>query len=223
MPYRAKRTTLVSEHETHSKDGERGVSVEAMHEATHRRPSASLAPHRAALLIQALSSPAAAAVIGALPSRPGQSAPVAALVAQASDPQRWHGEAARLAAVGAVRLDQSDGQTSIALDRDTIAAVLDGLCHDLPGEQLARRHPELRPFIAYGRFTSWPAQPAKVEQVHAALAELFAPGEQLDEAGVNERLAEVLEDVAQVRRGLVDRGILRREPGSDRYRVPTQP
>jgi hypothetical protein len=71
----------------------------------------------------------------------------------------------------------------------------------------------LRAFIRGGRLTSIPAARSKRLVVLDHLAQEFEPGRRFDESEVNEILARYHEDVAALRRYLVDEGFLDREAG----------
>lgn len=74
--------------------------------------------------------------------------------------------------------------------------------------------PGLRPFFdPDGRLITVPAKRAKRLLVLDRLAQLFEPGERYPEAEVNRRLRTVHDDVAMLRRYLVDEGFLDREGG----------
>jgi hypothetical protein len=74
--------------------------------------------------------------------------------------------------------------------------------------------PGLRPFFdPDGRLILLPAKRAKRLGVLDRLAQLFEPGERYPEPEVNRRLRAVHDDVAMLRRYLVDEGFLDREAG----------
>ena len=81
-------------------------------------------------------------------------------------------------------------------------------------ESLRRREQVLRTFFdPGGRLTTIPAKHAKRLVVLDALAQLFEPGERYPETEVNNRLRDAHDDVAALRRYLVDEGFLSREAG----------
>jgi hypothetical protein len=72
----------------------------------------------------------------------------------------------------------------------------------------------LRPFFdPEGRLITVPAKRAKRLLVLDRLAQLFEPGERYAEQEVNRRLRSAHDDVAMLRRYLVDEGFLDREGG----------
>ena len=77
-----------------------------------------------------------------------------------------------------------------------------------------RREQVLRAFFDdEGRLTSIPAKHAKRLVVLDRLAQLFEPGERYPETEVNRRLRSAHDDVAALRRYLVDEGFLSRDGG----------
>ncbi len=81
-------------------------------------------------------------------------------------------------------------------------------------DTLRRREQVLRTFFdPEGRLTTIPAKHAKRLVVLDALAQLFEPGERYPETEVNNRLRDAHDDVAALRRYLVDEGFLSREGG----------
>ena len=85
---------------------------------------------------------------------------------------------------------------------------------DTTTDALRRREQVLRTFFDdEGRLTSIPAKRAKRLVVLDHLAQRFEPGERYPETEVNRRLREAHEDVAALRRYLVDEGFLSRDGG----------
>ena len=81
-------------------------------------------------------------------------------------------------------------------------------------EALLRREAVLKAFLdTDGRLTSIPVKQAKRLVVLDHLAQLFEPGERYPELEVNRRLRAVHDDVAALRRYLVEEGFLDRESG----------
>jgi hypothetical protein len=82
-------------------------------------------------------------------------------------------------------------------------------------DALRKRDAVLRAFVrADGRLVAIPARHAKRLVVLDHLSQLFEPGERYPEVEVNRRLATVHDDVAALRRHLVDEGFLSREAGT---------
>jgi len=83
-----------------------------------------------------------------------------------------------------------------------------------PAEVASRPEMILRTFLdAEGRLITLPAKRAKRLVVLDHVAQRFEPGERYPEAEVNRRLRPVHEDVAMLRRYLVDEGFLDRAGG----------
>lgn len=81
-------------------------------------------------------------------------------------------------------------------------------------EALRQRDAVLRSFLdADGRLRSIPSKLSKRLVILDHLAQLFEPGQKYPEAEVNRRLREVHQDVAALRRYLVEEGFLDREGG----------
>jgi hypothetical protein len=73
-------------------------------------------------------------------------------------------------------------------------------------------------FIRRGRLTQIPAQHIKWQIILEKLAEELAPDREYAEREVNQVLVEFHDDVAALRRGLVDSGLLIRKTGTYRHR-----
>jgi hypothetical protein len=81
-------------------------------------------------------------------------------------------------------------------------------------DAIRRREQVLRTFFDdEGRLTSIPAKHGKRLVVLDRLAQLFEPGERYPETEVNRRLRSAHDDVAALRRYLVDEGFLSRDAG----------
>jgi hypothetical protein len=73
-------------------------------------------------------------------------------------------------------------------------------------------------FFVDGRLGTYPSRVADRDEVHAHIADrLLTPGETLSEREVNDRLADIVDDVAAMRRYLIDTGVLRRERDGTGY------
>ncbi len=75
----------------------------------------------------------------------------------------------------------------------------------------AYRQKVLRTFFKFGRVKAIPAQLKKFLIILERLAEEFEPGRRYTEREVNQALVEFNDDVATLRRGLIDAGLLERE------------
>ncbi|MGJ6981358.1 DUF2087 domain-containing protein [Aestuariimicrobium soli] len=171
--------------------------------------------HRAAIVIHELTRPTGAAVIAALPARPGGTAPADEVRARTgmATATFWT-TVGRLVDVGVVARTGDQ----LALDRDSLATLTSGLVEQGRWRAIGVDHPRLAAFVRFGRVTRMPTDPALAAELYAALAGLFDPGETLTEDEVNARIDEVHDDPAAIRRELVDRGWLERAPGSSTYR-----
>ena len=78
---------------------------------------------------------------------------------------------------------------------------------------------ELAGFFRGGRLGALPRKPALAVRVLDHVSETIPEDADLTEADVTGRLAEVCEDPVTVRRALVDRGLLVRDPAGSRYRL----
>ncbi len=72
---------------------------------------------------------------------------------------------------------------------------------------------QLRPFWAHGRILRWPARESRRRLVLSEVAWLFEPGKRMPEAEVDATLRQVWPDHCQLRRALVDYGLLNRKKG----------
>jgi hypothetical protein len=80
-------------------------------------------------------------------------------------------------------------------------------------EEDAFRRKVLQAFFKHGRLVSIPAQLKKRQVVLEKIAEVFEPEVKYTEREVNFALLDFHEDVAALRRGLVDAGLMEREEG----------
>jgi hypothetical protein len=80
-------------------------------------------------------------------------------------------------------------------------------------EEDAYRQTVLDTFIRRGRLTQIPAQHKKQRIILERLAEEFEPDRAYSEGEVNHILVEFNDDVATLRRGLVDHGLVERAEG----------
>jgi len=85
----------------------------------------------------------------------------------------------------------------------------------------AYRKKVIETFMRQGRLTQMPAQRSKQQILLERLAEEFEPGREYTEREVNRILVEFYDDVAVLRRGLVDQGLMERAEGV--YRLSAAP
>jgi hypothetical protein len=73
-------------------------------------------------------------------------------------------------------------------------------------------------FFTGGRLTGYPSRASDRHDVLAAVASrILADGERLTEREINDRLAAVVDDVAAIRRHLVDEGLIERSRSGSEY------
>jgi ArsR family transcriptional regulator len=105
--------------------------------------------------------------------------------------------------------------------------LYDLVCLPQPGlarevKEDAFREKVLRTFFRRGRLIGIPRQLKKQQAIFEKLAEEFEPGRSYSEPQVNHILIEYHEDVASLRRGLIEHGYLQRQRGIYR-RVESPP
>jgi len=170
---------------------------------------------RAAELLAALTNPDLAVLLGVLPRRPGESATLAEARAASGLEGRALGKAiSRGRTVGvlaapapgrlAVRYDGVDGVVGRLSDLSPLSAAL------------KQRGPGATP--QYGRLTEITDDPDVLAAVVAVLHD-HAPAADLTERQLGEVLQLVGDDVAALRRALVDAGLIHRTPDGSRYRL----
>ena len=171
------------------------------------------------LLFKALADPARLRILGLLAERPHAGHELADRLALTPPTISHHMRrlvAARLVAV------VPDAQSRIySLRSDTIRE----LSGSLPGDQQTQPAPEeddsvLRAFFDGPRLRQIPASRKKRVVVLRRLLERFAPGRAYPESQVNDLLREAHDDVATLRRELVDYGFMVRDRGI--YRIATE-
>ena len=176
----------------------------------------SLEAARAADVLAALSSPTRLSALAELTRRGGEGATIAELAyaLEASVPQT--GDAlARLVALG-LATGSGNGVYRARPEglRDAAAAV-DSL---QPISPLLTEYPQLRGYFAHGRLSS---MPPTLSERYTQLGELLARFLDLDglhtEDEINKRLSDVTDDVAGVRRMMVDTGWLERDRAGTTY------
>ena len=68
-----------------------------------------------------------------------------------------------------------------------------------------------------GKVRDFPSQQKKLEVIMRHVAQAFEPGQRYTEKQVNEMLARFNEDTAQLRRSLIDFGLMQRQGGGGDY------
>lgn len=164
----------------------------------------------AAHLLSLCTTPHAAAVLAVLPSHPGADLDEGEVLSACGLPVRDGGSA--LSALVAARVvERIDGRVRLA--RGHLKDVEDALVADSPLQPVLATRPELTAFIRFGR---WDRDPVDVAVLVDAVATILPQGEHT-EAAITAWLAEIHDDPAALRRGLVDAGRLGRAPDGSRY------
>jgi hypothetical protein len=179
---------------------------------------------RAAELLTQLSNPARLRAFAGLVARgkEGFSVTEMSFLLDMTKPEA--GEAlGRLAALG---LASGSGDGYYRAKPEVLREAAQALVGTLPIAPLLKEYPQLKSFFAHGRLTSLPPTLSeRYEQIAELLARFLAVEGVLTEDEVNKRLAVVTDDVAAVRRMLVETGWLERDRagtsyGSARHYVP---
>jgi hypothetical protein len=168
----------------------------------------------AARLIGSLGAPARLRVAAAVILGAGTAAEVRS--ATGLDTRTVHRELDRLVAAGVIQATGTDGRFEARIE--DLAAAARELAR--AGAAQPSREPPVTPeekvrraFFKDGRLISIPAQHSKRLIVLDVLAQEFEPGRRYPEREVNRRLRGWNDDVAALRRYLVDEGFMEREHG----------
>lgn len=99
--------------------------------------------------------------------------------------------------------------------KSTLAEIVFMQQSEMPGrvEEDAYRKKVLDTFFKYGRLVSIPAQLKKRQVILEKIVESFEPGKTYTEREVNQTLLDFHDDVAALRRGLVETGLMTRSEG----------
>jgi hypothetical protein len=171
----------------------------------------------AAAALQALSNPTRLAILAAVANLNQQRKPVV-LSELGFDMRTLTKEIGRLTEAGL--LTTSRGQ--LIADLTALPALAEAV---VEATALARAVPPtspLRRYLTHGRIATLPKKPADLDALAAALCTLLPNDRTLTEAEVNDCLAQAGDDVAGLRRLLVDLHFVRRH-GSAEYRVIEAP
>jgi ArsR family transcriptional regulator len=125
----------------------------------------------------------------------------------------------QLSEVGLLTLTKDQYYRTYSLAGDALIKTLDemirlpqaGLTADV--EEDAYRNKVLKTFFKRGRLTQIPAQLKKQLIILEKIAQEFEPGREYAEREVNQALIEFHDDVAYLRRSLIDHGLMQREKG----------
>jgi hypothetical protein len=174
---------------------------------------------RAAQMLAALAHPDLAAVVAALPRRPGTTARVDQLRERTGLSVRAFGDAIGRGFEAGVLT--AAGKDQIAFDAQSVRGAVDALVALSPlGAD--RADPDFGRLLPWGRLQNLPSDPEPLERLCGRVLPLFEPDRDYAEPAVNGVLLQVTDDYAGLRRALVDQGFLVRTPDGSRYRVADQ-
>lgn len=170
---------------------------------------------RAAELLSQIADENRLLVLGAMARRGADGATLTEIGEELGQPLTKVGDAcARLVALGVAHRAGSRFTAHLAGFR-AAAGDLDSL-H--PISALLSAYPRLRGSFSHGRLVSVPALGEGYDQLARMLAEFVDLRGEVDEAEINRRLRDVSDDVAMLRRMLVDLGWLVRDRDGRTYR-----
>ncbi|MCC7024495.1 MAG: metalloregulator ArsR/SmtB family transcription factor [Thermomicrobiales bacterium] len=170
-------------------------------------------------LFKALADPARLRILGLLAEKPHAGHELAARLALTAPTISHHMR--KLADAGLVSA-AADAQSRIySLCTEPLRAAAGTIADNgSSGDRASEEDAVLRAFFDGGRLKQIPASRKKRVVVLRRLLELFAPGRDYSEREVNELLRSAHDDVASLRRELVDYGFMTRDRGI--YRVATE-
>jgi len=125
----------------------------------------------------------------------------------------------KLSSVGLLRSEKDQYYQTYSLSGDLSGRTLGelilvpqlGLAAQV--EEAAYRHKVLATFLHQGRLISIPAQHKKRQIILEKLAQEFEPDRTYTEREVNQILVDFHDDVASLRRGLIEHGLMQRDNG----------
>ncbi len=180
---------------------------------------------RLARLFRALADPARLRILGALAERPHSGRELSEALSLTPPTMSHH--MAKLTEAGLVRVDVDGTRHTYSLDQQVLRDAASTPAHpaqearDPASDEERQRAKVIRDFFDGDRLKSIPAQRKKRVVVLQHLAGRFDPGRTYPEKEVNEILRHAHDDVATLRRELVDYGFMRRSQGI--YDVATGP
>ena len=181
---------------------------------------------RLVAVFRALADPARLRIIGAIAERPRTGKELSEALGLTPPTISHH--MAKLTGVGLVRMTPEGTRHTYSLDESALrevsrraAGVETAAPDDGTDPEARERAKVLRDFFAGPRLKQVPAQRKKRVIVLQHLLERFDPARSYPEKEVNALLREAHEDVATLRRELVDYGFMQRESGV--YRVAQAP
>jgi hypothetical protein len=171
---------------------------------------------RASEALAQLAVPLRLAAFADLVRRGAEGASIAELAYALDVPVQKAGEAcARLAAAG---LATGTGNGFYRARAETVREAVAAIDRLQPASALLKDYPQLKSFFAHGRLTTLPPTLSdRYELAGEMLARFLALEDLCDEDEINRRLSEVTDDVAGVRRMLVETGWLERDRAGTTY------
>ncbi|WP_045747303.1 MULTISPECIES: DUF2087 domain-containing protein [Actinoplanes] len=171
---------------------------------------------RAADLLSQLATPVRLRVFAELVGCGGDGATIADLSARLDLPRAELGETlGRLVGAG---LAAAAGNSVFRARTDVLREASLALDRVQPITALLHDYPKLRAFFAHGRLTGLPPTMSdRYQQIAELFARFLAVDGVLTEEEVNQRIAVVADDVAAVRRMLVETGWLERDRAGANY------
>ena len=170
-----------------------------------------------ALLFKALGHPARLLILNLIQMKPRHGEELAAILNL--KPATISHHLARLTEVGLLKSEKDQYYQIYTL----VSGVLDQTLEDVmqlskPSlteevEEDAFSSKVIRTFIKQGRLVQFPSQYKKQQVVLEYIAKEFEPGKKYSEREVNQILLDFNEDVASLRRGIIDMKIMEREKG----------
>jgi len=168
-------------------------------------------------LFKALGHPARLLILNLLKARPRHGEELAAILRLSPATVSHH--LSRLAGAGLLRSEKSQYFQTYSLSGDLMGRRLGELIFmPQPGlsaqvEEDAYRQKVLATFLRQGRLVGIPAQLKKRQIVLEKLVQEFEPGRTYAEREVNQVLVEFHDDVATLRRGMIEHGLMQRDGG----------
>jgi ArsR family transcriptional regulator, arsenate/arsenite/antimonite-responsive transcriptional repressor len=166
-------------------------------------------------LFKALGHPTRLLILNLVAAQPRHGEELAAILSL--NPATISHHLAKLAQAGLVAAEKKQYYQSYSLSGDLLKKTLGELVQlSQPGlktavETDAYRAKVLKTFFKHGRLTQIPAQLKKRQVIMERLAEEFEPGRDYPEQEVNQILLDFHEDVASLRRGFIEFGLMTRE------------
>jgi len=168
-------------------------------------------------LFKALGHPARLLILNLLKQQPRHGDELAAILRLSPATVSHH--LSKLSGAGLLRSEKSQYFQTYSLSGDLMGRRLGELIFvPQPGlseqvEEDAYRRKVLTAFLRQGRLVSIPAQLKKRRIVLEKLVQEFEPGRRYAEREVNQVLVEFHDDVATLRRGMIDDGLMQRDGG----------